>query len=171
MQRLVVLAVALVAVLAGASAGRGAGVPFCTGGQLSGTFRVVPGSAGAGNIVYRLRLTNKSSATCAVSGLPMVHLYGRTGKPLPTHPIPAFRAGLTAVLVRISPGGSAHATARFSPDVPGTGEPVSGMRCEPVAYSLHVTARGGGVTKAAIKPATPVCEHGQLQLSAYGPGA
>lgn len=164
------VAALVVTALAGASGVRGATVPFCTGSQLSGTFRVVPGSAGAGNIVYRLRVTNHSSATCAVTGLPMVRLYGRTGKALPTKVTPAFRGGMTAVLVRIGPGGSAHATARFSPDVPGPGEPVAGTRCEPVAYSLHVSARGGGVTRAPIKPPTSVCEHGSLQLSVYGPG-
>jgi hypothetical protein len=168
MKAIVLVAVVVVA-LAGASASRGSSVGFCTGGQLSGTFKVVPNSPGAGNIVYKLTLTNHSSRTCAVTGLPVVRLVGRTGKLLPTHVVPAFRGGLTAVLVRLSPGGSAKASARFSPDVPGPGEPVAGPRCEPVSYSMRVTARGGGVTKVAIKPPTPVCEHGQLQFSAYGP--
>jgi uncharacterized protein DUF4232 len=167
--RTVILVAAVVVALAGAAGSRGSSVAFCTGGQLSGTFKVVPNSPGAGNIVYKLTLTNHSSKTCAVTGLPMVRLVGRTGKLLPTHVVPAFRGGLTAVLVRLSPGGSAKASARFSPDVPGPGEPVAGPRCEPVSYSMRVTARGGGVTKVAIKPPTPVCEHGQLQFSAYGP--
>jgi hypothetical protein len=165
----VVLAAVAVLALAGAVGSRGASVPFCTGAQLSGTFKVVPNSPGAGNIVYKLTLTNHSSKTCAVTGLPMVRLVGRTGKLLPTKVVPVFRGGLTAVLVRLSPGGSAKATARFSPDVPGPGEPVTAARCEPVSYSMRVTARGGGVTKVAIKPPTPVCEHGTLQMSAYGP--
>jgi Protein of unknown function (DUF4232) len=165
----VVLAAAAVLALAGAAGSRGSGIAFCTGAQLSGTFKVVPGSAGAGNIVYKLTLTNHSARTCAVTGLPMVRLAGRTGKLLPTKVVPAFRGGLTAVLVRLGPGGSAKANARFSPDVPGPGEPVSGTRCEPVAYWLRVTARSGGATKVAVKPPTPVCEHGTLQLSAYSP--
>ena len=166
-----VVSLLALAALCAAAASRGATVPFCTGGALSATFKAVPGSAGAGNIVYKLVVANRSSATCAVTGLPKVKLYGRSGKALPTKVIPAFRGGLTAVLVRLTPGGSGHATARFSPDVPGKGEPVAGKRCEPVATSLHVTASGGGVTKAAIKPATSVCEHGQMQFTAYGPGA
>jgi hypothetical protein len=169
MKAVVVAGLVAAAALAAAAVGRGEGVAFCTGSDLSATFKVVPGSAGAGNIVYRLTVTNHSGSTCAVTGLPMVKLYARTGKALPTHVQPAFRGGLTAVLVRLGPGGSAHANARFSPDVPGPGEPVSGTRCEPVAVSLHVTARGGGVTKAAIKPATSVCEHGSMQFSAYSP--
>jgi hypothetical protein len=164
-----VAALVVAAALAGAAGGQSAGVRFCGGSELSATFRGVPGSAGAGNIVYKLVVTNRSATTCAVTGLPVVKLYGRNGKPLPTHVRAAFPGALTAVLVRLGPGGSARASARFSPDVPGQGEPVSGSRCEPVAVSLQVTARGGGTTKAVIRPATSVCEHGSLQFTAYSP--
>jgi hypothetical protein len=166
-----VFAVTVLAALAGAAGGRSA-VAFCTGAQLSGTFKVVPGSAGAGNIVYRLVLTNTSTSACSVTGLPTVRLYGRYDrKALPTHVVPAFRGGLLAPLVQLAPGSKAQATARFSPDVPGTGEPAAGPNCEPVSYWLRVTLRGGGVTKVRVRPATPVCEHGSLQFSAYGPRA
>jgi hypothetical protein len=138
----------------------------CTGAQLGGSFAVVPGSAGAGNIVYRLTLKNRSSQACAVSGLPVVRLLGRIGRPLPTHVRAAFPAGLTAVIVRLAPGARAAATARFSPDVPGVGETTPGQ-CEPKAWWLRVIAPGGGTTKVAVSPPTPVCEHGQLQFSAY----
>jgi hypothetical protein len=84
--------------------------------------------------------------------------------------MPSFRPGLTAILVRIAPGKGAHATARFSPDVPGKAEPVSGSQCEPTAYTLRIYAPNGGFLKAPIKPATPVCEHGTLQMSVYGYG-
>jgi hypothetical protein len=167
--RAAVLAVVAAAALASAAGSRSAGVPFCTGAQLSGKFQYQPGSAGAGNVVYTLTVTNRSSHLCAVTGLPVVRLLGRTGNPLPTHVKAVFRPGLTAVLVRLSPGGSAKATARFSPDVPGPGEPVSGRQCEPKSYWLRVTARGGGTTKAAVKPPTPVCEHGTLQMTVYQP--
>lgn len=140
----------------------------CTGGQLAGTFKVVPGSAGAGNIVYALVLKNVSTSTCRVTGLPRGRLLGKTGKPLPTHVVPAFKGALSAVLVTLAPGKSTRATARFSPDVPGTGEPVAGRQCEPTAYWFRVSGQGGGTTRVRLRPATPVCEHGQLQLSAYG---
>jgi hypothetical protein len=138
----------------------------CTGADLAGTFTVVPGSAGAGNIVYALRLENTSRATCTVTGIPGVALLDRRGKRLPTHPFPAHPGALTAVLVTLAPGKSATATARFSPDVPGTGEPVSGRRCEPVAYELLVRPNGGGTLQARIRPPTPVCEHGGISWSA-----
>jgi hypothetical protein len=139
----------------------------CRGAQLAGSFAVVPGSAGAGNIVYALKLKNTSAAACAVTGLPAGRLLGRLKGPLPTHVRAAFPGVLTAILVRLQPGQSTRATARFSPDVPGTGEQMSG-RCERVAYWFKVAAQGGGSTLVKVVPPTSVCEHGRLSFSAYG---
>jgi uncharacterized protein DUF4232 len=140
----------------------------CTANQLSGTFRAVPGSAGAGNIVYALRLRNRSSRTCFVSGLARLRLLGTTGRPLPTHVAPAFRPGLTAVRVVLRPGQVARADARFSPDVPGPGEPVLAHQCEPTAYRVRVhPSPGGGTIVAPLSPPTPVCEHGGMSLKAF----
>jgi len=163
------LAVALL-VVAAASSGAGAAtrVSSCTGSQLAGTFKAVPGSAGAGNISYALVLKNVSAKECVVSGLPQGRLLNKAGKPLPTRVRAAFPGALTAILVRLAPGKTTRATARFSPDVPGTGEPVAGRNCEPVSYWFRVTGQGGGTTRVKLSPATPVCEHGQLLFSAYG---
>lgn len=152
----------------GASAG-GQSPSSCAGSQLSARFAVVPGSAGAGNIVYALTLKNISTKTCTVTGLPQGRLLGLHGRKLPTRIHASFPAGLTAVLVRLAPGKSARATARFSPDVPGVGEGSPGRSCEPKAYTLRVSLAGGGTTNAKLAPATPVCEHGALAFSAYGP--
>jgi len=160
--------VVLAAGAAAPAAGAGETAAFCTGTQLQATFDVVRGSAGAGNIVYELRITNRSARACAVTGLPAVRLLGKRGRPLPTHVRAAFPGALTAILLMLTPGQSARASARFSPDVPGVGEPTAGRRCEPVAYRLRVLARGGGSTLAAIRPPTSVCEHGTLQFRAYG---
>ncbi len=149
-----------------ASARHAAGL--CTGAQLTGTFSAVPGSAGAGNITYALVLRNRSHTQCNVTGLPSVRLLGRTGKALPTHVKAAFPGALTAILVRLAPGGRTRATARFSPDVPGVGEPTQGTRCEAAAYKLRVNAQGGGTTTVPITPPTSVCEHGRLLFSTYG---
>ncbi len=157
---------ALVVLETSATAGARHASPSCTGAALTGRFAVIPGSAGAGNIVYALVLRNRSTRMCQVTGLPSVTLLGRTGRALPTHVRAAFPNGLTAVLVRLAPGHSARATARFSPDVPGTGEQMSGP-CEPKAYKVTVHAPGGGKAVVPVVPATPVCEHGQLQFSAY----
>ena len=145
-------------------------VPACTGGTLSGSFTVIPGSPGAGSISYRLKLRNHSTKTCFVSGLAGLRLLDRSRRPLPTTVEPVFRGGLTAVRVVLRPARSAKAEARFSPDIPGPGEPHTN-RCEPVAHYLRVTPPpGGGMLIARVSPPTPVCSHGHMSLSALSPG-
>ncbi len=166
MTRLIV--VGAVAALAGASnVTANPALARCRGGQLAGTFGVVPGSAGAGSITYALKLKNTSASACAVTGLPQGVLLGRTHQILPTHIRAEFPGALSAVLVTLAPRRSTRATARFSPDVPGPGEQSSGP-CEPVAWWFRIAAQGGGHATVRIEPRTPVCEHGQLLFSAYG---
>ncbi|HEX5448725.1 MAG TPA: DUF4232 domain-containing protein, partial [Gaiellaceae bacterium] len=74
------LAAGAVAVVATACAQAHHTTRMCTGAQLRPTFKVVPGSAGAGNIVYRLVVNNKSSSACSVTGLPHVTLLTKLGK-------------------------------------------------------------------------------------------
>jgi hypothetical protein len=103
-----------------------------------------------------------------VTGLVNMRLYGKTGRALPTHVTFSGRPGsLTAVIVRLKPAAYASATARFTPDVPGPGEPTSGKQCEPTAYSVRISVppRDAGTVPAAVKPPTPVCVHGTLQVS------
>lgn len=139
----------------------------CSASQLGATFKVLPGSAGAGNIVYALKLTNTSQTTCSVSGIPTVQLQDANGKDLPTH-ASLNDTGAPSTPVSLSPGSSATSQARFSPDVNGTGE--SGNPCEPVASTLVVTAPGGGTLSAKIDPATSVCSHGQLGFTNFAAG-
>jgi hypothetical protein len=147
-----------------------AGAGPCAGAQLSGTFSVVPGSAGAGQITYVLRLRNRSQQTCFVSGLPVLHLLGKTGKPLPTHVWPAHPGALMAIRVELAPGAYAAATARFSPDVPGVGEQHAGP-CERTAFKARLSPPAGtGTLVVPIVPPTPVCEKGRLVLSAIYAG-
>jgi hypothetical protein len=167
MHRVALVALVGLALAAGSATAAG-GEPSCTGAQLSGTFKAVPGSAGAGNITYRLVLRNVSNHRCDVTGLPQGRLLDKAGKSLPTHVQAAFPGALSAVLVRVGPGGRTVASARFSPDVPGTGEPAPGTVCERAAYWFRVTGQGGGTTKVRLTPATPVCEHGRLLFTAYG---
>lgn len=168
---LVACAGAVAAVLGStAVAGTRAAPAPCAGRDLTGTFAAVPGSAGAGQISYNLRLRNRSTHACFVSGLPALRLLGRYGKPLPTHVSAAHPGQLTAVKVVLRPGGYAAATARFSPDVPGPGE-QSTKQCETTAYHVRVTAPpGAGSFVAPVTPPTPVCEHGSMVLSALVAG-
>lgn len=135
----------------------------CTGAELAGTFAVVPGSAGAGQIVYALTLKNTSSSACSLHGIPGGTLLGATGAALPTH---VRSGGGAAKRVVLQPGASAVAQARFSPTVAGQGDSQSGT-CQPTAHTLQVTTTGGGVTDAAIKPPTSVCEQGTLNFEAF----
>jgi hypothetical protein len=167
--RIAFLAAVLALALGGSAlAAPGADTP-CRGGALRGSFAAVPGSAGAGNIVYALRVRNAGTTTCTLTGLPQLRLVDAKHHALPTHATAAHPGQLTAILVRVAPGAWASASARFSPDVPGPGE-GNRAHCEPVAHALRVTAPGGGTALLPVKPATPVCEHGGMQLSAWVAG-
>ena len=144
--------------------GSGSSAKLCSGGQLAGNFTLVPGSAGAGQIVYALTLKNTSSTACAVRGIPRATLLGATGAALPTH-VRAGGAGGTKRVV-LQPGASAVAQARFSATVAGQGDSQSGT-CQPEAHTLQVTTAAGGVTDATIKPPTSVCEQGTLSFEPF----
>ena len=133
----------------------------CTGSDLSATFTVQAGSAGAGNIVYTLALTNSSSSTCTLTGLPELQLLDKSGDALPTHASPS--PGSEQVGTELHPGGSMKWDARFSPDVPGTGDQQT-RRCQPVAATLRVALPAGGTVDAQVSPPTSVCEQGTIML-------
>ena len=149
------------------SAGARSATPACTGAQLAGSFKGIAGSAGAGNISYALVLRNRSHDSCTIYGLPSVRLIGKDGRLLPTKAVRRSPSSMAIVLVTLAPGQSARATARFSPDVPGVGEPTQGTRCEPVAYRLRVKVQGAGTTTVPITPPTSVCEHGRMLFVNY----
>jgi uncharacterized protein DUF4232 len=165
--------ISLAALLVGAVAALSASAAFghkavgdCSGPQLAGRFAVIPGSPGAGSISYKLTLRNTSATPCTVTGLPLGQLLGTGKARLSTHVRAAHPGALAAVLVTLLPGDTSFATARFSPDVPGKGEPLMGP-CEPKAYWFRVRPPGGGTTTVKVLPPTSVCEHGTMFLSAY----
>jgi hypothetical protein len=161
---------AAVAALVVAGGGASAPAPPCTGSQLAGTFAVVPGSAGAGNIVYALRMRLLSRRPCFVAGVPRLQLLDRLRHPLPTKVTRAVRPGPRAVRIVLRRGHGARSTARFSPDVPGPGEPVTRSACERRSYSVRVTPLPGrGTFLAPVRPPTPVCEHGRLSVTVLSP--
>ena len=141
-----------------------AGTKPCTGAQLTGTFALVPNSAGAGQIAYALTLKNSSRSSCLLRGVPQATLLGASGTPLPTH-IRAAGGGKRPIV--LPPGASAMAQARFSPDVAGDGDSQTGA-CQPAAHQLQVTPAGGGVAEASIKPPTSVCQQGTLNFEPFG---
>lgn len=143
----------------------------CGTAQLSGSFAAVPGGRSAGHVVYLLQLRNVSSSPCTVHGPPGMLLRGAGGTALPTHT--SVQPG--GAEITLAPGKSAYSAVQFSPDVPGPGEPTSGQ-CEPTAESVDMTLPGvSGSVSAALSPPSPVCEQGQLDLTAlsatYPPNA
>jgi Protein of unknown function (DUF4232) len=136
----------------------------CAGTDLTATFALVPGSAGAGQIAYTLTVKNTSPGPCSVHGIPHGTLLGVSGTALPTDVKSAGGGGRRLVL---PPGASATAQARFSPDVAGDGDSQSGV-CQPAAHTFQVNAEGGGVTEAEIKPVTSVCQRGTIHFEAFG---
>jgi hypothetical protein len=156
------VAVGILAVLAGSSgAARGAPAAGCP--ALSGSFSAIRGSAGAGNIVYLLRVRNGGTKACVLKGTPSLRLLGLGGKLLPTHVVADTRFKALPIVVR--PGKSATAKARFSPDVPGKGE-ASTKRCEPIAHTARVVAAGSSFV-VPVRPPTSVCEHGTMTFTPY----
>jgi hypothetical protein len=137
----------------------------CTGDAMTGTFTGIAGSAGAGQISYRLRVKNASPVACFVSGLPNVQLLAAGGADLPTNAQPAQPGTATAARIVLQPGAVASAEARFSPDVNGTGDQTNGP-CQPKAVTLRV-ALGGAPLDAPITPPTSVCEQGSLRFSLF----
>jgi hypothetical protein len=134
----------------------------CTG--ISGSFSVVRGSAGAGNVVYALRLHNKKgSQSCLLRGLPQLRLLGTHNRQLPTSVTADPRYKPVPFVLR--PGRTATAQARFSPDVPGKGEQVA-KACEPLARTARVIAGGTSVI-VPVRPPTRVCSHGRLVFTPY----
>jgi Protein of unknown function (DUF4232) len=135
----------------------------CQGTDLAGTFAEIPNSAGAGQIAYALTVKNTSASACTVQGIPKGTLLGANGTALPTHVKASGGSGKPIVLPL---GASATTQARFSPDVAGQGDSQSGD-CQPQAHTFELTADGGGVTEAAIKPPTSVCQQGTLNFEAF----
>ena len=160
-----VAAIATAFAASGAGASPMATLP-CKGGALTGSFRAVPGSPGAGGISYTLQVRNVSDATCFLTGLPVVQLLSRTGKLVPTNVSAAHPNEPIAAKVLLAPEKVASATARFSPDVPGIGEGHPGP-CEPQAYKIRVTSPGHGSVVVAISPPTSVCSHGALRFTTF----
>jgi hypothetical protein len=102
-----------------------------------------------------------------VTGFPGIVLRDSAGNVLPTH-VTNFATSPAAVSV--APGAWVHSELRFSPDIPGPGEPSSGQ-CEPNAVSatVQLPADPHTVTVTLDAP-TSVCEQGALEAKAFAAG-
>lgn len=153
-----------------ASAPTHSGTPACSATEMpSGTWRVVPDSQGAGHVAADIALQNTSGHTCTVTGFPGVSLLASNDHPLPTNVVKDNAVAVKTLTV--APGGWVHSEMRYSPNVPGPGEPQNGGQCEPM--TVHALAQLPGSPKwshITLDNPTPVCEKGQLQSKAFVSG-
>ena len=128
----------------------------CTASDLTGTYSIVQGSAGAGNIVYTLRATNASQSACTLSGYPTVDYLDSSGAVMPSKT--NDEPGQVAV-VTLQPGDTATAQVRFSPDV---------TPCDSgTATTIRVQLSDRTTFTAKIDPATKLCGAGSIQPSPW----
>lgn len=135
----------------------------CDAASLSGSFAVILGSQGAGNVAARLVLTNHTASPCTTGGYVGLQLVGSNGASLPTNVQRAAGVAPGANFV-LGPGASASMSARFSPDVPGPGDSQTGA-CQPSAAATLVIAPNGMHQFQVPGPASPVCERGTLSIT------
>ncbi|HEX4109943.1 MAG TPA: hypothetical protein VHX88_17540 [Solirubrobacteraceae bacterium] len=88
---------------------------------MSASFGHIPGSDGAGNTEYSLRLAARH-ASCTLGGAIKLQLLSRTAARNPTH-LDSRIAPKTLTMA------GTHVALRFSPDVSGVGEPDT-KQCE-----------------------------------------
>ena len=124
----------------------------CAASDFTVTFKVLQGSAGAGNIVYTLRATKASQHACILSGVPTIDFLDASGAVMPSK----ISAGNgTVPLVTLQPGDSASSQVRFSPDI----DPCDSG----TATTLRVTMPDGSTLETKIDPPTRLCGAGSLQ--------
>lgn len=124
----------------------------CAASDLTGTFSELAGSAGAGNIVYTLHVTNASQDACTLTGVPTVTFLDANGAVMSQH---ADVNVPQATVVSLQPGGSASSQIRFSPDV---------SPCDPgTATTLRVELPDRSTFQIKLDPPTRLCGGGSVQ--------
>jgi hypothetical protein len=152
----------LAAIAAFAAGSASGSVTQCSALHLSAKMTVIGGSRGAGNVSYKLTLKNNGPGSCLINKHPGLRLVGKSGLGLPTHVKKIGSNGF----VSIQAGKSVSQQLRFSPDIPGPGEPSHGA-CEPAAHKIVVSLNPTTV-RGPILPPTPVCGHGAIQQKPLG---
>lgn len=141
----------------------------CTTSEMpSGIWKVIPDSQGAGHVAADLAFQNTSGHTCTIAGFPGVSLLASNDHPLPTNVLK--NTSLAVTTIKVAPGAWVHAEMRYSPNVPGPGEPQSGQ-CEPTAvHALGLLPGDSAWTHVTLDNPTTVCEKGELQTKPFVSG-
>jgi len=147
---------------AGSGPGGSASPGRCHTSMLSA--HIVVGQPGAGQHYADLVLTNTSGTTCRIYGYPGMQLVSTGGGNVPTT---VDRTPGTEPLVTLAAGQQVSSLLHWT-IVPGTGE---GSPCEPTASGLIVTPPDETSPLHTSWPGGPVCQHGQVFVTALRPGA
>lgn len=141
----------------------------CTTAEMpSGIWHVIPDSQGAGHVAADIAFQNTSGHSCTVTGFPGVSLLASNDHPLPTNVLKDNSAAITTV--KVAPGAWVHSEMRYSPNVPGPGEPESGQ-CEPTTvHALALLPGDSKWTHVTLDNPTTVCEKGEVQAKPFVSG-
>lgn len=150
------IAATAVAVLAAGASGRPRS--RCEAAFLNAKMTVIHGSSVAGHIEYLLTIHNGGPSVCIVHEHPPLQLLDASGDHLPTHVEDQGQGGT----VFIRHGRTVSAKLRFSPVIPGPGEPYFGP-CERPAHHVRVELNGAITVTAPIEPPTTVCGPGRIE--------
>ncbi|MFF3751598.1 DUF4232 domain-containing protein [Streptomyces sp. NPDC002018] len=140
------------------SASRAAPSSRCTADRLR--LSLGPPDAGAGNIRYDLRLTNRGPDACTLLGFPGVSLLAGDGAPLGT---PATREGPSLGAVRLAPGAGAEVTLHT------LNRGIRGSSCEPAPSLLRIYPPGSK-DAMTLRTSVPVVCGGTFTTTAVRPG-
>lgn len=143
--------------------------PKCSTNDLSGYVSIVPNSAGAGNELMNVKLTNTSGHTCTIYGYPGFQLEDQQQKNLPTNVV---RQSAPVSTVTVLNNGSAATTVRFDFDVPGSGDSTSGP-CQPESYYMQITPPDQFTQLVAQIQGGPVtvCQSGEMTVLPFVAGS
>ncbi|NUR30509.1 MAG: DUF4232 domain-containing protein [Catenulispora sp.] len=133
----------------------------------AGTWKLIEGSNGAGHVAADIALQNTSTHACTVSGYPGISLLASDEHPLPTNVV---KFPTTVTTLTVPPGGWIHSEIRYSPNIPGDGEPATG-NCEPETVHARAQLPGDSAwAKVTLANPTTVCEKGTLQAKPFMSG-
>ncbi|MGA8117814.1 MAG: DUF4232 domain-containing protein, partial [Actinocatenispora sp.] len=141
-----------------------AGGDRCHTGGLKVTVRGI--GAAAGNHYSALVFTNTSGSSCRVYGYPGMQLLGKNDVKVATKVV--RDASAKPKLITLQDGASAWSRASWGA-VPGDGEAQKGG-CEPDPASTEVTPPDETDHKIVDWSYGPVCQHGQITVTALAAG-
>lgn len=133
----------------------------CSGHMVQAQLQLAASSS-AGRRAGAVGLRNTSTRPCGIDGHPDLQLLGRDADPISTVVV----AARSHSPIRLAPGATAWATLTWS-TLAGADEPRTGT-CEPAASRLAVFAPQDQTQLDVVFSGGPVCQHGRIEVGAFG---